>query len=191
MSDRSYLQHGRRHHTTGSDPIPGFGQVLFASLRISTPATVPGDAANHYIDMQDGVTGHFATSDANIFENAANTDLSGDPYGIECHAEGTYIIRENYFVSGGTGGVQVITYHVVSDGIGSTFQFGRTGALVGDTWDAGSSDVHTSFEEWTSAVDTDTPFFINPYLVVASGSDVTVNVQTMVIFLGAYTTDQI
>jgi hypothetical protein len=183
--NRPYLQHGSRHGVNGSDPIPS--QIQFAALRLSSVQTVPGDSADHYLDMEDGSTGIFETSDEAIFENDANAGLSGSPYGIKCLANGTYIVKENYFVYGGTVGTHVTCYHTFSGGTISHFQFGRTAALIGDSWDIGSSAVHVSFEEWNDAtVSFPAPFFVNPYVVLASGVDVTVDAQTMVVYLSSY-----
>lgn len=185
---RSYLQHGSRHGSTGSDPIPGIGQIQFAALKNFSAITVAGDNAIHYLSMEDGVTGFFETSDDTVFANAQNTFQTGNPWSIKCLANGTYIVKQNYFVRSGTAGAQVTTYHTFNGGnTQSVFQAGRTAALIGDTWDVGSSDVHTFFEEWVDATDgSPAPVFVSPYVQLASGSNVTVNAETMVIYLGPY-----
>jgi hypothetical protein len=142
-----------------------------------------------YISMQDGSSGAlFETSDATVFENAQGSGISGDPWGIKCLLNGTYLIGENYFVGGGTAGAIFATYHTLSGGnTVSVWQPGRTGATIGDTWDGGSPRVHTFFSELSDATDSNpAPLWIIPYASLQSGADITVKVQTFVQYLGPY-----
>lgn len=179
--------HGRTHPEGGSDPIPGFSrQIRFATLKTFGAQSVTGTV---YIDMEDGVSGIYETSDDTIFQNAQNLSIGGSPWGIKCLANGTYIVKENYFVSGGTAGATVTTYHTISGGDTiSEYQAGRTGALVGDTWDRGRPGlIHTSFEEWMDATDgSPAPLYVNPYVELGSGAAVSVDVETMAIYLGLF-----
>jgi hypothetical protein len=141
--------------------------------------------------MQGGSGGSvFGTSDSTVFENAQGSGLSGDPWGIKCLLNGTYIVGENYAIGSGTVGKSVATYHTFTGG--NTFSFyqpGRTGALIGDTWDGGTpSLVHTFFWELADATLTNAaPIWINPYATLESGSaDIAVKVQTFVQYLGPY-----
>jgi hypothetical protein len=138
--------------------------------------------------MEDGSTGFFETSDSSVFENAQNAGITGSPWGIKCLLDGTYIVKENYFVVGGTATVKVNCYHTFTGGsFVSTYQEGRTAALIGDVWDQGNTGaVHISFEEWVDSTTGNAPIYINPYSLLVSGTSVTVDVQTMVIYLGPY-----
>ncbi len=185
---RSYLQHGRRHGPFGSDPIPGIGQVPFASLKNTSATTVTNSGVPTYISMQDGVGAKFETSDADVFENSQNTGETGNPWGIKCLLNGTYKVSEDYYINGGTVGAIFATYHTI-DG-GNTFSntmAGRTGALIGDSWDHGAGLPHTFFWELTDATDANpAPIYINPFATLNSGSNITVSVQTVVVYLGPY-----
>ncbi len=185
---RSYLQHGRRHVVTGSDPIPGLGQIAFAAMHTLSPFTVTADNAFHYPYGTDGTIVVYETSDDTIFAQAATSAIIGSPlWGIDCLAAGTYIVKENYFYHDGTASVIATGYHTLSGtGTVSNYQNGRTGALLQDGWDQGqaSNVTHISFEEWCD-VDP-APTYVVPYCQVASGSNPTVAVQTMVIYLGPY-----
>ncbi len=186
---RSYLQHGRRHGAFGSDPIPGIGQVPFASLRTTSRATITvGGGTAEYISMHGGSNALFETSDADIFENALGIGSATAAYGIKCLNNGTYRIGENYFVSGGTGGATFSTYHTLQGGnVVSDYQPGRTGALIGDSWDAGAAGVHTFFWELCDATDGNpAPVYINPYTILGTGTSVTVACETFVEYLGPY-----
>jgi hypothetical protein len=191
MSDRPYLQHGSRHGANGTDPIPGIGQVPFASLTNGgTPQTVTGAGTNQFLSMEGGTAGAlFETSDSAVFSNANGSGQSGDPWGIKCLLNGTYIVSENYFVTGGTAGVAFTTYHsLIGGNTVSFYQPGRTGAVVGDTWDGGApGKVHTFFWELGDATaGNPAPMWILPYANLASGSSITVAVQTFVQYLGPY-----
>jgi hypothetical protein len=191
MSDRPYLQHGIRHGVNGTDPIPNLGQVPFAALHNnqSTGTTITSGSTAVYISMEGGSGGSvFETSDTTVFSNAQGSGLPGDPWGIKCLQNGTYLVSENYFVSGGTGGVTINTYHTLTGGNTVCFyQPGRTHALVGDTWDVAAPGVHLFFSELSDATDANpAPIYINPYAEVASGSSVTVKMQTFVRYLGPY-----
>jgi hypothetical protein len=162
--------------------------MAWASLRISNPQTITNTGLSQYFSMEDGVTGHFETSDATVFANAQGSGISGDPWGIKCLFNGTYLVGENYFVAGGTAGARVVTYHTLTGGdTVSVYQPGRTGALVGDTFDAQWSGIHTSFQELSDAkISNPAPIWINPYAELHSGSSVTATVQTFVQYLGPY-----
>jgi hypothetical protein len=138
--------------------------------------------------MEDGVSGHFETSDATVFENAQGSGISGDPWGIKCLLNGTYLVGENYRIGGGTGGAIFATYHTFTGGNTlSVYQPGRTGALVGDVWDGGAGTVHTFFSELTDATSgSPAPIYITPWASLNSGASITVTVQTFVQYLGPY-----
>ncbi len=185
---RNYLQHGSRHLATGSDPIPGIGQIPFASLRTNSGATITMGGTIEYISMHGGTNASFETSDSDTFVNALGTGAATAAYGIKCLENGTYMITENYFVLGGTGGATFSTYHTINGGdVISSWQPGRTGALVGDKWDAGSGSVHTFFSELVDATDAaPAPVYINPYASLATGSSVVVSAEMFVMYLGPY-----
>ncbi len=187
---RSYLQHGSRHGVHGSDPIPDIGQIRFATMRTNSAFTITADNNPHYPYGSDGTIVHFETSDDTVFTAAATSAISGTTWGIKCLENGTYIIRENYRIHGGTAAVIGLGYHsIVGGNTISFYQAGRTGASLQDGWDKGqaSTITHISFEEWTDATDGNpAPIYVVPYLQIASGTNPTVDVETMVIYLGPY-----
>ncbi len=95
MPDRSYLQHGRRHTSTGTDPIPGLGPVAAANLEFFvTPLTLPaspasGSEANIGWDAFETTdTDVFGTNDLGAFSPITNT--TGD-HCLVLLAEGFYL----------------------------------------------------------------------------------------------------
>lgn len=191
---RPYTQHGRRHAQTGSDPIPGLGQVPFAVAYTDPyPVTITADAADHAVSIQDGSGGEFDASDDNTFANGHADVGLGDQYGIECLANGTYMVSMNVWWSGGVPGVLAVASYATSGGnFRSFWQSGRTGLLLGDTWDANDSRSHQSFTELYNTSDANpAPILILPYANVAAGTDPTVEVELVVLYLGPYAGDSL
>ncbi len=76
MPDRSYLQHGRRHTSTGTDPIPGLGPVAAANLEFFvTPLTLAagGEGNIGWDAFETTDTNVFGTNDAGAFAGITNT----------------------------------------------------------------------------------------------------------------------
>ncbi len=182
---RSYLQHGSRHTRTGSDPIPGVGELAVAAMRTTSNITVPGDNAQHDLSIRDGFSAHFQTNDASVFANADD----GNGYGIQVLLTGLYKWEWNVFASGGTAGAQLITYWIsTGTAILSDFQQGRTGALIGDTWDEGVSPLHLF---WTNYVDVQVGGVGSPIATLASGADVALGIQAFVTRINDFDFDAI
>lgn len=165
-------------------------QVPYAALRLQSAQSIPGTNVITYISMQDGLTGAFETSDATVFANATFT-IGGSPqWCVKCLKNGTYLIRENCFVTPGTGtsGANLIFYHALQGGnIVSDYQSGRTGAHIANPWDQGQTNTHLTFSEWSNATSLNpAPIYVIPYCQLASGSSCTVRVQTMVMYLGGF-----
>ncbi len=184
---RSYLQHGRRHlpFPLGSDPIPGIGELAVAAMRTTSDITVAGDNAQHDLSIRDGFSAHFQTSDDTVFANADD----GNGYGIQVLLPGLYRWEWNIFASGGTAGAKLITYWI-STGTAtlSDFQQGRTGALIGDTWDEGVSPVHLF---WTNYVAVTAAGVGSPTATLASGADVHLGIQAFVTRMNSFDFDAI
>ncbi len=178
MSLQNYLQHARRHGPEGSDPIP---EMAVASLRSFGSISVAGDNAQHYLSLQDGSGALFQTNDSDTFANASTTSFSGSPvYGLQILKAGIYRVEWNASVaSGGTAGANLTVYwSAFSPGSAflSDFQQGRTGALIGDTWDLGRT-THLFWTEYHSFADNGVPAYTAPWAQLASGSSITLDIE--------------
>lgn len=190
---RPYLQHGTRHLKHGSDPIPGIGDLPVATLRTTAAATIVADNADHYVSLEDGVSGSFQTSDDTVFANNSTTLFTGSPvFGVEVLQPGLYQYQWNSSKqSGGTVGAGITVYWSSSGGATlSSLQQGRTATLVGDAWDT-ASNTHISWTEYQAFGDADVPGVAAPYARVASGSNVTLNIDLIVIRVTSFDLDAI
>jgi hypothetical protein len=183
---RPYLQHGRRHSPTGSDPIPGLGgsQIAFASLwGTSSPVITSGSQQG--LDLEDGVSAVFETSDSSIFSNGSIDIGFGTQHGIEISQPGSYMAMGDYVVDGGTAGVyaQVINYIYGATSV-SNFLFGRTAVTMPDEWDA-DLENHISFIQ-NFDLTSGGPVFVLPIVDIASGASVSIQPQMFVWCLGSY-----
>lgn len=167
-------------------------QAPFAALRISAAQTVTGANTIQHLDMD----GSFETSDTSVFAQAPVPTIFGTPNGLECIVNGTYLIWINYLTFGGTAGSTLTTYFTGIHGDLSVWQAGRSGALIGDTWDAGApSDggsppyVHTSFAflyGLRKGALAPAPGYISPYGRLSAGADVTIDAQMWAFYLGPF-----
>jgi len=186
---RSYLQHGRRHGTRGSDPIPPIGLPVASLFSNPTGVTVAGDGALHYISIQDGVSSAgFSTSHSSIFTNGSSTSFTGSAvYGIEIDDTGTYAVYTNSFtISGGTAGKKVTAYWAASNGSApSHFQQGRSAAILSDVWDKGQVGIgpHLFTHEVFTVASGQTPAVLARTGQIEAGSDVVISFQMVVVQL--------
>lgn len=189
---RPYLQHGRRHALQGSDPIPGLALAV-ATLRTTSAATIVADNADHYVSLQDGTNAVFQTSDDTVFANNSSTSFTGSPvYGLEVLQPGLYQYQWNASKqSGGTAGAAITVYWSSSGGATlSSLQQGRTQTVVDDTWDAGIS-THIFWTEYQAFGDADAPGIGAPFARVASGSNLTLNIDLIVVRFSTFDLDAI
>lgn len=111
-----YLQHGRRHSPTGSDPIPGLptgGGISWAYISQTGTSSCAGTSTTSL-----GATaGNFYTNDSSMYQAAANTGHEG----IKILQVGHYFISCN--VSPSTAPAAGSLYEVQVAGGGSVANF--------------------------------------------------------------------
>lgn len=163
---------------------PGVTDGPMAQLRTSTGHTVAGDNAQHYISLQHGSGALFDTDAAwtDIFDNSSTTTFTGSPvYGLGVLLPGTYRYEWSASpASGGTAGA-VLEVYWASSGTAylSSLQQGRTKTTVDDTWDRARSG-HLFWTEYQSFDVGGAPGVAAPWVKLASGSDITIDIQLIV-----------
>ncbi len=107
---RPYLQHGRRHAPTGTDPIPGLGPSPWAYIPGDANGFVNITAGQSKILTMDMTAGDWYTNAPSTFTSATHV-ASGSTYtGIAVEEAGHYLIKAQLELgfSTGTGEISAV-----------------------------------------------------------------------------------
>lgn len=188
----AYQDHGWRHDPDiGTDPTVG-ATTKHASIRTSSAQTITADNALHYVSLEDGVTGSFGTNAEDCLANTQATGLlTGDPWGLEVKRMGTYRVTTASQVNGGTAAAHATSLISGIGGSLSVLQSGRTEAFLLDGWNAsgGVTDFFgVSYFVVRDPADfpADYPAILVPAVIIASGTNPTVNWQLAIERISPY-----
>lgn len=177
MSDRVYMQHGRRHAPGGTDPIPGLGGggMVWAALgnaaRVTVPAASGGVPGVKLIDMNTSVD---YTNDSSVFDIATFTDGTGTYHGLAYQAVGHYLAKWQLIFDAITGTGQISAVAVNEDGTNATpAAYGSEGRV----WTRNTDD--SGQDGWyLETLATVTAAMTKPFLMqVSNGTDALLTVD--------------
>lgn len=134
----TYLQHGRRHGQTGTDPIPPLGWALYDSGGL---ISVGAGAGQTYVDLNYSGGYLFTNDETGLFGLAAGT---GSKNGFTVAEVGVYRVSWNFAITSATAGDHVEGYYVGDIGDRGFWMDGYSDLLFDSTTQQGS---HISFSE--------------------------------------------